>query len=61
MAAQEPLVAVGRVCRDEGAGRICMRGTYANRDIQVGSLLCELAAWLPFTAVPQSSRHTRSA
>lgn len=48
-------MAVGRVCRDEGAGRVCMRGTYATRDIQVGSMLFDLAAWLPSTAVPQSS------
>ncbi len=32
---QEPLIRVGKVCRDEGAGEFCMRGTYATRDIKV--------------------------
>lgn len=26
---------VGKVCRDEGAGEFCMRGTYATKDIKV--------------------------
>ena len=33
--AQAPLLKVGRVCRDEGAGQFCMRGTHATRDIAV--------------------------
>lgn len=41
---QEPLLAVGKVCRDEGAGRVCMRATYATRDIQVRGRLWRLPA-----------------
>jgi hypothetical protein len=33
--AQEPLMKVATVCRDEGAGEACMRGTVATKAIKV--------------------------
>ncbi len=32
---QTPLIKVGKVCRDEGAGEFYMRGTYATTNIKV--------------------------
>ena len=32
---QEPLMRVAEVCRDEGVGEMCMRGTVATKAIRV--------------------------
>jgi hypothetical protein len=44
---QAPGLRAGRVCRDEGAGRFCMRGAAALRNYEVGiGTACD--NWLPY-------------
>lgn len=46
---QAPGIRAGRVCRDEGAGRFCMRGAVAQRQFEAGDVIM----WLPDAATVQ--------
>lgn len=58
---------VATVCRDEGAGEVCMRGTVATKSIRVsaqnyahrlrdGHVVCRKVLWLPCSTLKRICR-----